>query len=182
MMEVLQEFYGVDGTKQELLVNMPTLDFDLADVDGIYEDFFPLPCLTSHVMMKDLSTVVEIDENLLYLLADLDGLDDMQQKFFSMPDLGLADVDDMYDYLSPCLTKQQSLDKLAIPLCLSSQGSSFMNHKNTGDDDDSFDLDQVLDKFYGSDSIKQELLLNVEPPDFDKADIIDIYGDFDPCR
>jgi hypothetical protein len=54
--------------------------------------------------------------------------------------------------------------------------------KNTGDEDDLFDLNQVLEDFYGSEGTKQELLLNVEPPDFDKADIIDIYRDFDPCR
>jgi hypothetical protein len=176
MMPVLQEFYGVDGTKQELLVNTPAPNFDLADVDAVYEDFSPLPCSTSHVMMEGSSTVVEIDENSLYLRAHLDGPDGMPQELFSMPDLA-----DVHDYLSPHLTKRRS-DKLAIPLCSSSRGSSFKKRKNTGDDDDSFDLHQVLDEFYGLDGTKQELLMNVEPPDFGKADIIDIYGDFDPCR
>jgi hypothetical protein len=45
--------------------------------------------------------------------------------------------------------------------------------------DDSFDLSMALLDFYTPDGSKDELLVNVEPPDFDLADVPDVYEDFD---
>jgi len=46
--------------------------------------------------------------------------------------------------------------------------------------DSSFDLSQVLLDFYGPDGSKAELLVNVASPNFNAADVLDVYDDFVP--
>ena len=46
--------------------------------------------------------------------------------------------------------------------------------------DDSFDLSAVLFDFYAPNKVKAELLVNVTPPVFDQADVVDICDDFIP--
>jgi hypothetical protein len=47
--------------------------------------------------------------------------------------------------------------------------------------DDTFDLSTVLLGFYGPDGSKADLLVNVVPPEFDSADVLDVLDDFDPA-
>jgi hypothetical protein len=53
-----------------------------------------------------------------------------------------------------------------------------MNEQDTGNE--TLNLSEILMDFYGPDGSKAELLINVTPPDFDRADIFDIFDDFLP--
>jgi hypothetical protein len=140
--EVLLDFYGPNGSKDDLLVNVVPPDFDSADVLDVHNDF-------DHVL-----------EDLFVPKWSVPGLfEDGSPPPRPVPaEDDPAVVDDVkYDVPTP---------DFAVEL---PNGA-----------DDTFDLSKVLLDFYGPNGSKAELLVNVVPPDFEAADVLNVCEDFGP--